>query len=277
MYPMKESRQRKVGIPSIEGSERYYRVPDTVMNLFSAAYPAYDFVVKQFVQQKNPTFSEPSPHQHCVLGGFYPDHSNIEATHKLAALAGLQPEHCLYLDINPQPASILSEAEQQRFHQVDLARLLDAKTDEGTPLIPEGSIKLLILDHVTEFMDDPQLDAFFKNLSLLLAPDGVALMQTVEVANRAEKLFQKLKRILVMKTRVYIRTRPEWRKAITAHLAASARFSFPLGNEDRELYVLSKTDSVYGNDLLKSNWIEEEFRTYAHKLEAAKKADAELE
>jgi hypothetical protein len=266
---MIERKPPLIGIPHIEGSEAYYQVTERTMNTFSAAYPAYRFVIEKFVLYANPEFNQAKPEEVCILGGFYPSHANIEKTHELAATVGINSEHCHYVDLNPEPARILSATELTRFHQVDLSKLADAKTPEGQPLIAEGSVKLIILDHVTEFMDDETLLRFFETLSRLLAPDGVALMSTVEVINPFEQLWQRVKGIMVMKTQAYVRREKQWRKAFQQHLANPAVLNFPLDKEDRRMYVLTKQDSIYGAETGRKSLLEDEYDAYVFSLSVA--------
>lgn len=263
---MLERKSLLPGITAIEGSRKYYEVTEQAMNLFASAYPAYHYLLKNFLLQAHPEFEQPNPDLLCVLGGFFPHHSNIEATHALAAEVGISPAQCRYLDINPDPAAVLTDDERTRFHQLDLSKMAEAQTAEGLPLIAEGSVKLMILDHVTEFMDDETLARFFENLSKVLAPDGVALMSTVEAIGKLEQFWEKVKGMFVMKTKLYVRSEQQWRTALEHYLSNPAVLSFPLGNSDRKLYLLSRQNSQYGAVTLRSSLVEEEFDAYTFKL-----------
>jgi len=259
---MAELTPRLNPIKKIEGSETYYKVSERQMNTFAAAYPAYHFVVQNFLLD-HPDFQQTEPGQLCVLGGFFPNHANIDATHALAATVGLPPAQCRYLDINPDPARILSKDEQTRFHQVDLSKLVEAQTAEGELLIPEGSVKLMILDHVTEFMDEQTLASFFENLSRVLAPDGVALMSTVEVVNTFEQIWEKLRGMFVMKTKIYTKSEQEWKTALEPYLSNPAVLSFPLGRSDRKLFVLSQKGAYGSSQTLYARLLKDEFVGYS--------------
>lgn len=265
---MPENASEQPPIASRKGAERYYRHTDIEMsmNLFESALPAYWYVLEEFVKFENPKFSQNTPEGLCILGGFYPSRRNVEALHSLAAAATMSPNQCLYLDINEEPAQVLNDDEKIRFHQVNLSELQKLLTAEGQPVIPEGSVKLIVLDHVTEFMDDESLAKFFQNLSKILTPDGVALMSTVDVISLYEKIWRRIRNFLTMGAGTHIRRQSEWQSVITLHLDNPCVFSFPLGQEYRKLYVLSKNGSPYGTGTVMNNWGEDEFTLYVRTI-----------
>lgn len=246
-------------LPLIEGSEKYYEVPLSNVNLLASALPAYHIAMAEFVLKQNSFFTENKPTDRAILGGFFPSQENIRAARHIAAIAHLSPEQCLYLDINKEPAEILTPEQRTRFHQVNLADLQTLVTTDGEPVIPEGSVKVIILDHVTEFMDDATLAKFFETLSKILAPDGVALMSTIQIVNRAELLVEKLKAFFIMKVKTFTRTQKQWQAAVEAQLQTSAVLDFTLEKQYRQLFILSKKGSVYPTSTMYGHLNEAEF------------------
>lgn len=231
---------------TIEGSRRYYEVKDKHMHLFSNSAVAYRFVTDELVRAVHPEFTQVTPDNVCVLGGFFPNRKNIERFHQLAAENNLPIEQCVYVDFNAEPVQILDDAEASRFHQINLKDIATVTNEQGELLFKPGSVKFIVLDYVTEFMDQTTLNSFFAGLSTVLAPDGVALMSVIETPGKLAQFWHKIRARISMGVQTFPRSPQEWFDAASAqNLKTPFILSYKVDTRDGQLFVISRADAPY--------------------------------
>lgn len=224
----------------IEGSARYYQTKE--MHLFASAVVAYKFVLENVVKRANEAFTAVKPSDVSILGGFFPNRRNIDEFDKLSAGISVPTEQVRYFDFNAEPASILTDEERQRFHQMNLKDIATATGEDAEPIVKPETVKMIALDHVTEFMDEATIEEFFKGLSTVLAPDGVALMAVVKVKN---KLWHRFRAKMIMGVENHPRTIEEWQQLAKKHLKVSMKVQYPIDNRRGVMFVLTRQDSPY--------------------------------
>lgn len=232
------------------------------MHLFAQNALVYRFVTDKLVRAAHPEFTQVTPDSVCVLGGFFPNRRNIDSFHDLAAQNNLPQEQCVYVDFNVAPIKILNESEAGRFHQINLRDIATATNEQGEIIFKPGSIKFIVLDFVTEFMDEETLASFFAGLSTVLAPDGVALMSVVETPGKLAKLWHTVRGRLSMGVQTFPRSPQEWFDAANMqNLKIPFILSHKIERRNAQLFVLSRADAPYP-DNPSQIWMDPEELTY---------------
>ncbi len=259
------SDSQKSSIPqrstAIEGSSRYYQTRE--MHTFAAISVVYNYVMDRIATHINTDFRQILPTEISILGGFFSDKKNIEEFNKLSKRNAFADKQLRYLDLNSEPAKILSPEEKELFYQVNLKDIATKKGEDSEPIVQPETVKMIVLDHVTEFMDDDTLKEFFDALTTVLSKDGVALMAVVKVK---VKLFHKIMSKFKMGVQTYPRTPEEWQNLAEEKLKISLQLMYPIDSRDGILFVLSRKDSPYPSDTTSYEVGNSDLRSYSLKL-----------
>ncbi len=256
---------KKMSEPKIENSADYFKTKE--MHLFGKVEIAYRYLIDKVIKPFNPEFEKQSPDQLCILGGFFPARENIEGFQKLAQFIQFPTDQLRYFDFNDEPATILKPEEKNLFRKIDLKNIATAEQN-GEVMVPPNSVKMIVLDHVTEFMDDTALTEFLTGLSEVLADDGVALMAVVKL--RA-KFWHKFKARIGMGVSSFPRTLREWQEAVQPHLKISYRANYSIGERTATLFMLSKKSSPYPEETIDDDFGQDELVMYD--IETKKQAE----
>jgi len=243
----------KIGLRPIKDSKSYYEIENGEMVTFASIKLVYQYARDIISRDKQPVPERPpdSKQQVAVLGGFYSDCKNIIAFHELMAELDLRP---LYLDINAQPGEILSPEQRANFHQMDLSniatetvaikRINESTGEEETTqerLIEDNSIRMMVMDYTTLFMDTAQIEKLFAGLKATLAEDGVCLMTV-----NKPSLIQWMRMKFVMGLRTTMRSIKEWKALAEKDLHVTTSIDFmSSGRTKCTLMVITQKDNPY--------------------------------
>ncbi|MCX7996807.1 MAG: class I SAM-dependent methyltransferase [Patescibacteria group bacterium] len=216
--------------------EHYFNL-ENIPHTFAGQLVVYKNELQGAVKQ-NPRLRDKPDRGLYVLGGFFPARDNIDAFHELTCVLDPKhgPERSYYVDMNPQPASVLTTDEQKRFRQ--------AKLENIASYFPNESVDLIVLDHIMQFLDEKALEEALKNIAAILSPDGVALMTMMN------PIFTPLERILrsrEMKVPVYPRKQKLVERALEGKVKLVDGSVYPifLSAATGTIYTFARNDSIY--------------------------------